>query len=121
MSKPNLEKLLKYRSNARKAIKDLLRRNEMITALWNKEIALNARLRSEHRDDHQKLFRFAEWVFPKLMIPIQEPGTWRYSKEVSIWLHKWETEIDQRPEEKDEQAPTKESYDVGKSTRIGRT
>lgn len=96
MSKPNLEKLLKYRGNARRAIKDLLARNEMITALWHKELALNARLRAEHRDEYQKLFRFAKWVYPKLIVSSEEPGTSQYSQTVSKWLDKWEKEIDQR-------------------------
>ncbi len=107
ISRPrHYEKLKKYRGNARRAIKDLLAKNEMITALYRQELSLNAQLRAEHRDEYQKLFRFAKWVYPKLIVSSEEPGTWQYSKEVSKWLHKWEKEIDQRSYE---QATTKEA------------
>ncbi len=96
MSKPNLEKLLKYRGNARRAIKDLLAKNEMITALYRQELSINAQLRAEYRDEYQKLFRFAKWAYPKLIVSSEEPGTRQHSQAVSEWLHKWEREIDQR-------------------------
>ncbi len=106
ISIPHYEKLKKYRGNARRAIKDLLAKNEMITALHHKEVVLNIRLRAEYRDEHQKLFRFAKWVYPKLGFCGDEIGSWHYSQTVSRWLDKWEKEIDQRSYE---QATTKES------------
>lgn len=94
------EKLKRYRKNARGAIKDLIKHNELLRAVWLKEMNLTMQLRTEKTEAQKTLFRFAKWVYPKFFPESPNaPGTFAYTAEVSKWLHKWEREIDERPKE----------------------